>query len=466
MRAASNRPEGLMARGQLARTYVADGNLQEADRLIAEVLKENPNDNQALLLRAQLALARGRGNDAIADLRRLLKERPDSAQIVTLLAKAHLLNDEAQLARGVLDDAVARYPHHAELRLAMIEFLIGTRDLSAALKEIDAALSIHPKNAALLQRRVRILADKRDWRAAEDAAVEMKRAAPDQAQGHYQLGLLYQQQKRYHEAAREFEAALGKATNKLKPLSALVNTLIAQGKGGDAIGKIQQFGEDLPSSQPLDLMLAAAYASEERYAEAEDAFQKAIQADANSAASYLALSNFHLTRGNPEAAIRVLQQGIGSNPASPALRVSLAEAYHRSGDYEKAIAAYQSSLAKQPANDIVSNNLAFLLTEVKGDAASLAQALELAKGFETASNPFYMDTLGWIYVKLGRLDLALPLLERAVQTLPEPLFQYHLAVALHGKGEVASAKKRLERALKAKQAFMGIEVAKAMYAKL
>src|SRR5262249_51869825 len=45
-------PKGLQARGALARLLLAQGKAEEADALVAAVLKENPRDNAALLLRA------------------------------------------------------------------------------------------------------------------------------------------------------------------------------------------------------------------------------------------------------------------------------------------------------------------------------------------------------------------------------------------------------------------------------
>ena len=112
------------------------------------------------------------------------------------------------------------------------------------------------------------------------------------------------------------------------------------------------------------------------------------------------------------------------------------------------------------------NNLASLLTE-KGDKANLDKALGLAKGFENADYPAFIDTLGWIYFKSGQNDRALPLLQKAVDKAPDvAVFQYHLGMAYYKKGDMKTAKGYLKKAVDAKSKFPGIEEAKGTLAKL
>ena len=97
----------------------------------------------------------------------------------------------------------------------------------------------------------------------------------------------------------------------------------------------------------------------------------------------------------------------------------------------------------------------------------VADVFELAKRFERSSNATLIDTLGWIYFKLGQNDRALPLLQRAAATAPQaPVFQYHLGMALYQQGDMKSAKTHLQRAIDAKVNFAGIEEAKGILAKL
>ena len=66
--------------------------------------------------------------------------------------------------------------------------------------------------------------------------------------------------------------------------------------------------------------------------------------------------------------------GLGSSPGDLALMHSLAETYQRQDDVDNAIAEYERILKRSPGDAIAANNLASMLTEKKGDKASLARA--------------------------------------------------------------------------------------------
>ena len=62
--------------------------------------------------------------------------------------------------------------------------------------------------------------------------------------------------------------------------------------------------------------------------------------------------------------------------------------------------------------------------------------------------PQFQDTYGWIMVRRGEPEEALPALEAAAAALPEePLVLYHLGVAQARLGEPQAARESLERAL-------------------
>lgn len=86
-------------------------------------------------------------------------------------------------------------------------------------------------------------------------------------------------------------------------------------------------------------------------------------------------------------------------------KMTLATALQMSGDHSAAEAALRDVLKQMPANPIALNNLGYFLAE-RGER--LDEAVEMIKQALAVDpkNPSYLDSLGWAYFKLGKLDEA------------------------------------------------------------
>ncbi len=297
---------------------------------------------------------------------------------------------------------------------------------------------------------------------------KLKAALPAQPVGYYRLGLLYVVQKKHDQAIAEFELALKKTPDAIEPLTAIVSILLEQGKADKAVARINEAIQAVPGNLMAYSLLANVYTRQKKFAEAEAALRKVTQINQRAPGPYVGLANLYLMRGDTTGAIDVLQQGLGASPGDPLLLSNaLAETYQRAGDKEKAIAEYEKILKKNPRADVAANNLAGLLSEVKSNKANLDRALVLAKRFENASNPAFLDTLGWVYFLLGENERALPFLQKAVTMDPKaPALQYHLGMALYKQGDMKAAKTHLQLAVDAKLDFPGIEEANGILAKM
>jgi predicted Zn-dependent protease len=112
--------------------------------------------------------------------------------------------------------------------------------------------------------------------------------------------------------------------------------------------------------------------------------------------------------------------------------------------------------------------LASLLADQKGDPQSLDRALVLTKEFEaSAPNPYFLDTLGWVHLKLGHQDEALRIIQQAAAKAPDhPVLSYHLGIAHFKAGHTAEAKTHLQKAVASQKTFQGLDDAKSVLAQL
>jgi predicted Zn-dependent protease len=113
---------------------------------------------------------------------------------------------------------------------------------------------------------------------------------------------------------------------------------------------------------------------------------------------------------------------------------------------ERHLAAYMQFIPDDP--DIL-NFLAYLYAEngVKLDEATALLNKAMAADPE---NPYYMDSMGWVYYKQGRGDEAVELIQKAIYGMEtdDAVLRDHLGDAYLLKGDVTRAREEWQRALR------------------
>lgn len=121
-------------------------------------------------------------------------------------------------------------------------------------------------------------------------------------------------------------------------------------------------------------------------------------------------------------------------------------AYERDGQWEKAEADLKAALGMKPDHAYVLNYLSYAWAE-RGE--NLDQALEYAQK-AVARQPedgYIVDTLGWIYFRMGRFTEAIAQLERAVELMPyDPEVNNHLGDAYWRNARKREARFQWQRA--------------------
>ena len=159
-------PNGLTARTRLANAFLASNQLSAAAPLLAEVLKQNPRDNDALLARANLTLAQGNADAAIADLRAVQRDQPNSVPLQLTLARAYLQNDDPTLAEETLRAAAQSSPDEAGPVVELAQLLARTDRGDQAMSLLEKFTARQPANLSALGALFYVQLDRKNIAAA------------------------------------------------------------------------------------------------------------------------------------------------------------------------------------------------------------------------------------------------------------------------------------------------------------
>lgn len=461
-------PDGLTARTALAFLLVTQSKQSEADILIEEVLQENPRDNNALLLKGRLALGSGNAIEAVNSLRMVMKDQPDSLEVAKLLSDAHMLNNEPQLAQDVLKRVADARPGDSDANMALGRRFLQQGKAEEAMQYIDRVLKDTPEHIDALQIKMSILAAQGKQAELEHVIGVLKKANPELPLPYQQQGKIYMVQKRYPEAIAEYEMAMKKAGRPLPYLAMIVKAFLENNEGMKSIDYLKGLLDKGSVDKPIVLeLLGEVYLAKKDLDNAEKVLRDAMAIKQDWDLLYSTLAKVYLANKDINKAKNTYEEGIGVMPDSMRLRSEYASILERTGELDKAMVEYEAMLKVNPENLLAANNLAALLVDHKSDQQSLIRARELSQRFEDSKQPAFMDTLAWVYYKLGENEKAMALLEQVIKSAPDvPHFQYHLGMVYHKNGEHEEAKALLTKALSSKLNFPGRDDAVSTLAKI
>lgn len=156
-------------------------------------------------------------------------------------------------------------------------------------------------------------------------------------------------------------------------------------------------------------------------------------------------SNAHRGAEAAVAADQAYEVAGGNERKQIALLMS-ATAKQTAGQFEAAELILRDLLKQSPGNPIALNNLGYFLVE-KGER--LSEALDLIQRALAIdpTNPSYLDSLGWAYFKLGKIDEAIAKLEQAARIdAASGSIHEHLGDAYRKKGSLDQARTAWQKA--------------------
>ena len=161
---------------------------------------------------------------------------------------------------------------------------------------------------------------------------------------------------------------------------------------------------------------------------------------------YIALARGYSDLGQTERALEVLDRAAELEGPTENIITAKASVLFAAGDSTAALGVYEGILDENPESVTALNFVAYTLAEW---GERLTDALEYAeRAVELApEDPRILDTLGWVYFRMGRHEDAVRELERAVEAgASDPVIFEHLARAYERVGDADAARLAREKA--------------------
>jgi len=462
------KPAGLDASVKIAQLDFAAGKQDEALQRLAAVLGENPRSAEGLILQGKIALLGQNGREAVQSFRTVLRDQPELSHVHHLLGQAYIQTREAQLARESFERAVALNPGALEpgLALATLETQAGQGPKARA--RLLGLLKMNPAYLPALEGLFLLDLAVGEWVHAKSVLDRLRQATGDSPSFFMAEGRLHESRNDYARASVAFERAATMAPNVADPLVALVRLDLMQKQAEHARRRLESIVSTNPSHPYAYGLLGEVSSILGRRDAAAAHYRQATKINPAWVTPWLNWVSLMQAQRQPDQAIKIVQEGLVANPSSEELHMLLASLLADRGSIDEAIASYETVLRINPRNLLSANNLATLLADYKQDPPHLERAFLLSRDFEKeAPHPLFLDTVGWVRLKMGHMEDALRLIKEAINKAPDsPVLNYHFGTALYRTGKKHESKLYLGKALKSTEIFQGRREAEQLLAQV
>jgi tetratricopeptide (TPR) repeat protein len=448
--------KGMEAKNQLAKIRLTQGHVEEAQKLVADILKDNPKDMTATQTQGLIALAQKDGLKAVNSFRIVAQDKPQNPKVWLLLARAHWLNKEPEQAKEMAKKALEIKPDFLEARRFLYNLFLENKDYSGAIQTIQGYLRLNDKDIFNLTALGETYVQAGNNAKARETFQKIVTLDPKNPQGYFDLGLLSLKMKKKNEAVKYLEKALAVNPNFIPALQLLVAYYQEQTAPDKALAVVKQSVSHNPKNPQLQQMLGEVLLVQNQPKAAAAALEEALKLSPKVAVLRL-LTLAYLKEPDHDQVLGQLEKRVADPKSPPIYFLVLASLYEKQQKVDKAMALYNTLVERDLFPDLARNNLAYLLAENRPTPENLTRALKLS-GVTLEDNPeepSFLDTYGWILCKQGDFAKAKHVLERAVEhSSDQPTLLYHLGWCEAKLKETKAARAALQKALAAKGEFL------------
>jgi len=426
-------PEGDMdpsLLGMLGFAYSQTHDYGNAVATYEKALGQDPDNLELRRFYAEALIGDGKRDAARAELQKILNADPEDGYTYLHLGQLDRQEGRFEQARQEFERAKTLLPDNAEVpfQQAQLEDLLGNQDKSIEILKGLVKSSEKPEgqytpseahiHAVALERLALVYRAQNKFDQALEAFRQIVALDGNEAAGGERWIIdTLRQNHEYPKALAEADAALQKFPNdrSLRVMRAFI--VGDQGHPDEAVKDLQTLLNNIPADRDTYLSIGQVWLQAKRYPEAETALKKSLE----------------LT---PSADDQV------------AAFFMLGSVYERQKQYDLAEEQFKKVLGVDPLNASASNYLGYMLADRGIRLDESLKYIKKAIDLEP-NNGAYIDSLGWVYFKMSRYDLAEPNLERASHLMStDPTVLEHLGRLYLKMGKVAQAEEAWERAIK------------------
>jgi len=476
-------PESPYLINELAALYMKKGKMNKAVELLERSVALDPDNIDSYILLGGLYGNLKRYDDAAQQYKRVIDIDPEKIEAYLFLGLIYRENTQYEKAIEILGDLLKRDPgnlmgnyHLARVYVAMNRYdeaetyLQKTLDIKPTFKPalIELGMLYRFQNKDDKAMKVyrdflqidtsggsdvrfelgNILLKLKEYTAAAEEFEKILELDNSLTDVHFSLGLAYFfSGEEYDKAIEEFLTVLESHPDNYRAVFFLAGAYEEKGQYEDAIQELGSIPERSDIYTAARIRMGFILKKDGYAGEAIELLRKEVEKNGKDPEVYRFLAALYEEEDMIDDAEDILEKALILFPDDVDLRYRLGVLYGKENKHQESIREMEAVLKLDPNNVNALNFIGYSYAErgIKLDEAEklVKKALLLKPG-----SAYIIDSLGWVYFRQGRLELAIELLEKAFDLLPdEQIIPIHLGDAYKENGQMKKALEIYKRAL-------------------
>lgn len=364
----------------------------------------------------------GNVEETIKTFEELLNMNPSDLRLQKVIIESYMKLKKYDLARKLVDEALISFPNDASL----LEMKAASFAEEENWKEAFQEYQLLVKNDDLtFENKIRIGSlfltavekDSINLIHAKNIFEEVSKDSSDWQLNAY-LGEIELRLKNDSLAIKYFSNAVRLAEWNNQLWIRLGSILYESGKYDLVLDILKKGTEIFPNDFVINLIFGLSLSQKNNHLGAKEFLTKAVKINSSDLTVLTALGFTLNQLKESDEALKFLGKALEISPSDVQVIGMTALIYDSKENYKSSDSLYSEALKIDPENSLILNNFAYSLAD---RGLQLEEAFKMIKkaNEKEPNNSSYLDTMGWIYFRMGEFEKAKELIEKSIQKEPD-----------------------------------------------
>ncbi|HEY9167360.1 MAG TPA: tetratricopeptide repeat protein [Candidatus Kryptonia bacterium] len=410
-------PSNVSYRRTLAQAYLAGFEVDSAKIEFQKILAIDSTQVPDLVVLAQLYQRDDPRTAADLYEKALQLHGPDFPTMMQLV-QLYNSTDQFEKSINVLNEMLKLDPSNLPLKEMLVDLYLQTDRNQAAVDLLQELMRTNRSDFDLKARAATAYLRMKNFKAADSLLDTVFTSDSTKADAKFAIGQFYLNEMQRDSSVAPFAQEIFGRLLKMYPKDS--RSYLMSGLGASYAGHDSTAGVYLNKAVELDSTNQGAWQAIGVFYFQKSDFRR--MADAMGKAVGCVPEDFRLNLfygialnrdGRNAEAVKPLEKAVSLNPTDMDALSTLALVYEALRRYDDAYRVYDTALKIDAKNSLILNNYAYSLSERGKDLDRALKMAQLAIQLDP-NNSAFLDTIGWVYFKLGDFDKAASYVKKAL----------------------------------------------------